>query len=86
MILQGGIDENGEIPLDPIEEMLSILGYQNGAQVDQYLCQSMTGHKIHLEPGLCSAINKGIFVHLDDASTSRKFTAFLTPPVKSQIN
>lgn len=61
--------------------MLSILGCQNGAQVDQYLHQSKAGHNMHLEPGLCFAINKGIFVHPDDMSTQRNFTAFLTSPI-----
>ena len=68
-ILLGGIDENSNIPTEPTEEMLSILGCQNGAQVDQYLRQSMSGHNMQIEPGLCSAINKGIIVHPDDAST-----------------
>ena len=81
IILQGGIDSNGEIPTEPTEEMLSTLGCQNGAQVDQYLRQSMAGHNLHLEPGLCSAINKGIFAHPDDMSTPRNFAAFLTPPI-----
>ena len=61
--------------------MLSILGCQNGAQVDQYLRQSMQGHNMSLEPGFCTALNKGILVSPDDASTPKNFTSFLTPPV-----
>ena len=34
-----------------------------------------------LEPGFCTALNKGILVFPDDASTSKKFTVFLPPPV-----
>ena len=62
--------------------MLSILGCQNGAQVDQYLKQVLTGYNVNLEPGLCSAINKGIFVHADDTSLPKLFSCFLTPPMK----
>ena len=61
--------------------MLAILGCQNGAQVEQYLKQVMMGHNIHLEPGLCSAINKGIFVHTDDMTAPKHFTYFLTLPI-----
>ena len=86
VILLGGIDENSNIPTEPTEEMLSILGCQNGAQVDQYLRQSMSGHNMQIEPGLCSAINKGIIVHPDDASTPKKFTAFLTPPINDDAD
>ena len=37
IILLGGVDDAGTVPDSPTEEMLSILGCQNGAQVDQYL-------------------------------------------------
>ena len=82
IILSGGISEDGEIPEQATEEMLSILGCQNGAQVDQFLRQSMLSHNMALEPGFCTALNKGIFVSPDDASIPKKITPFLTPPVK----
>ena len=63
------------------EEMLFILGCQNGAQVEHYLRQSMQGHRMSLELGFCTALNKGILVSPDDASTPKNFTLFLTPPV-----
>ena len=34
IILLGGVDEDGKVPEEPTEEMLSILGCQNGAQVE----------------------------------------------------
>ena len=46
----------------------------------------MIGHNIQLEPGFCSAINKGIFVHADDATTPKHFTSFLTPPISEEDN
>lgn len=42
------------------------------------------GHSLHLEPGFCSAINKGIFVHADDATAPKHFTSFLTPPISEE--
>ena len=81
IILLGGITENSEVPTEPTEEMLSILGCQNGAQVEQYLRQVMIRHSIQLEPGLCSALNKGIIVHPNDASAPKHFSVFLTPPI-----
>ena len=59
---------------------MSILGCQNGAQVEQFLRQSMEEHNMNLEPGLCTAINKGIFV-CPEAGTPRNFTPFFIPPV-----
>ena len=61
--------------------MLSILGCTNGAQVEQFLKQIMVGYNVSFEPGLCSAINKGIFVHSDNSSSPKNFSPFLTPPV-----
>ena len=81
IILLGGVDDSGTVPNSPTEEMLSILGCQNGVRVDQYLKQVMVGHNIQLEPGLCSSINKGIFVHADDTTAPKHFTSFLTPPI-----
>ena len=81
VLLLGGVEEDGNIPEECTEEMLSILGCQNGAQVEQYLRQSMQGHNMSLEPGFCTALNKGILVSPDDASTPKNFTPFLTPPV-----
>ena len=81
VILLAGVEEDGTIPKEPTEEMLSILGCQNGAQVDQFLKQSMQGYNMSLEPGFCTALNKGMIVCPDDVGTPTKFTAFLTPPV-----
>ena len=39
-----------------------------------------------LEPEVCSAINKGILVHSDDASSSKHFTPFLTPLVSEYVD
>ena len=36
-----------------------------------------------LEPGFCTALNKGILASPDDASTLKNFTPFLTPPVEN---
>ena len=41
IILLGGVDESGGVPDEPTEEMLSILGCPNGAQVEQFLTQAM---------------------------------------------
>ena len=46
--------------------------------------QLLAEHNIHVEPGLCSAINKGTFVHRDDGTTPRHFTCFLTPPISDE--
>ena len=61
--------------------MLSVLGCQNRAQVEQYLRQSMQGHNMSLEPRFCTALNKGMLVSPDDISAPNHFTAFLIPPV-----
>ena len=61
--------------------MLSILGCQNGAQVDQYLRACMSGYNMSLEPGFCTALNKGMLVCPDDVSTPTNLTPFVTPPV-----
>ena len=39
-------------------------------------------HNVNFEPGLCSAINKGVFVHADDTSLPKHFSCFFTPPMK----
>ena len=83
VILLGGVEDDGTVPDEPTEEMLSILGCQNGAQVDQYLRQSMQGFNMSLEPGFCTALNKGMLVCPDDTSTPMNFTSFLTPPVNN---
>ena len=46
----------------------------------------MVGHNLSLESGLCSAINKGKFVHADDTSTPKHFSCFLSPPMKDVKN
>ena len=58
--------------------MLSILGCSNGVQVDQYLKQVMVGYNVKLEPVLCSALSKGIFIHADDTTFFKHFTPFIT--------
>ena len=75
------MEEDSSIPKDFSEEMPSILGFQNGAQVDQYLRKSIQGHTMYLEAEFCTAINKGILVSPDVASNPKNFTSFLTPPV-----
>ena len=81
VILLGGIEEDGTVPKECTEEMLSVLGSQNGAQVEQYLRQTMPGHNMQFATGFCTALNKGILTCPDDASTPKNFTPFLTPPV-----
>ena len=49
--------------------------------MDQYLRQSIKGHNMSLEPGFCTALNKGILVSPDDASTPKNFNPVLTLPV-----
>ena len=82
VILLGGVEEDGTIPGVPTEEMLAVLGCQNGAQVDQYLKQLMAGYNICPEPGLCSALNKGIIVHVDDGTAPKNFSPFFCSPGK----
>ena len=41
----------------------------------------MQGYNMSLEPGFCTALNKGMLVCPDDTSTPTNFTSFLTPPV-----
>lgn len=41
VILLGGIDNDLQVPDSPTKEMYSIMGCQNGAQVEEYLQQSM---------------------------------------------
>jgi len=79
VILLAGVDGDAVVQKEATEEMLSILDYQNRAQVSQYLKQAMSGHNICLEPGLCSEIDKGIFVHADNTSAPRM--PFLTTPI-----
>ena len=50
VILLRGMDEDGADPIDPTAEMRFVLGVQHGAQVEQYLRQSLQGHSIALEP------------------------------------
>ena len=81
VLLLGGIDPQGTVPTEITEEMLSVLGCSNGAQVKQYLKQCMPGNNMMLEPGFCSAISKHIFVHSDDSLSPKCFIPFLNPPV-----
>ena len=83
IILLAGMDKEMNVPTEATDEMLSILGCQNGAQVEQLLRQSMGEHNMRLEPGLCTALNKGIFASPNDAGTPRNFTPFFTPPIEN---
>ena len=85
VILLGGIDDQLVVPTSLTEEMYSILGCQNGAQVEQYIQQSMQGHNIALEPGFCTALNKGMMFCNVDAGSPKNFTIFLTPPMKDEV-
>ena len=80
IILLSGVDENGEVPPTPTDDMYSILGCQNGAQVNQYLKQAMPSHNVSFEPGFCTALNKGMFLSPDGVGTPSNFTPFLMPP------
>ena len=46
----------------------------------------MPSKNMMLELGFCSAINKGIFVYSDDASSPKDFTPVFTPPVSDHYN
>ena len=78
-ILLGGVDESGEVSDKPTEEMLSILGCSNGAQVEQFLRQSTRKNNVAFERGICTALNKGILACGDQMP--KNFTPFLVPPV-----
>ena len=82
IIMLDNIEEDGTIPRIATDLMLAILGCLNGPQVDQYFRQSMQSHNMTLEPGLYTALNKGILVSSDDSSMPKSFTILLTPPVK----
>ena len=86
MILLGGLEEDGTIPKECTEEILLVHGSQNGAQVEQYLRQTMPGHNMQFATGFCTALNKGILTCPGDASTPKNFTPFLTPPVDDDID
>ena len=62
VILLGGVEDDSTVSNEPTDEMLSILGFQNGAQVDYYIIQSMRDYNMSLEPGFCMALNKGMLV------------------------
>ena len=48
IILLGAVEEDGTNDEKITEEMLSIMGYSNWAQVDQYFKQVMVGHNVRL--------------------------------------
>lgn len=81
VILFGGLEDGGSIPKEYTEEMFSVLGRKNGAQVEQYLMQTMSGHNMALATEFCTALNKGILTCPDNAYTPKNFTPFLTPTV-----
>mmetsp|Transcript_4429 Transcript_4429/g.5653 ORF Transcript_4429/g.5653 Transcript_4429/m.5653 type:complete len:741 (+) Transcript_4429:65-2287(+) len=80
IILGAGINRQHQIPEEPTEELLIMMGVSNGAQVGQYLQHLMPEHNIHLEPGLCSCLHKGIFLCPEYEKIPKHFTPFLTPP------
>jgi len=86
VILLGGVEEDGTVPKEYTEEMLSVLSSQNGAQVEQYLRQIMPGHNMQFTTGFCTALNKGILTCPDDASTLKNFTPIITPPVNDDAD
>ena len=63
-----GVEVDGIVPSKVIEEMLSIVGCQDGAQLDQYLKKIVAGNNIDIESGLCSTMNKSIFVHAGNST------------------
>ena len=77
-----GVEEDGIVPDEPTKEMLSITGCQNGAQVEQFLRQSMQDHNMSLEPGFCTVLNKGILIYPDESCCPKNFTPFHIPPNK----
>ena len=79
IITLDGVEEDGTVPEEPTEEMLSIIGCQNGAQVEQFLRQLMQDHNISLEPSFCTALNKDMLVCPDDSGCPKNFKPFLTP-------
>ena len=69
MILLGKVEDDGPIPEDVTGEILSVLGCQNVAHVNQYLRQAMLGHNMPFATEFCTAINKWIFTCPDDATS-----------------
>ena len=67
-ITMAGVEEDNTIRKKNTKEMLSILGHQNGAQVKQFLRQSIQDHNMSLEPSFCTALNNGMLVCLDDVN------------------
>ena len=66
VILLAGVKDDGTVPDGMTEEMLSILGFQNGVQVEQYLRQSIQEDNTSLEPGFYTALDKGMLLSPDD--------------------
>ena len=55
------VNEDRTYDKDVTEEMLSILGCSNGAQVDQYLKQVMVGHNVKLDYSYKYVLYVGLF-------------------------
>ena len=66
VIILSGVEEDSIVPEEPTKEMMSILGCQNGTQVNQFLKQSMQGYNMSLEPNFYTVINEGMVVCPDD--------------------
>ena len=82
VILLAGIDEHGDVPLDPTDELLTVLTISNGADACQYLQSCMSTYNLALVIGLCTAIHKGILINPDDSGLPTNLSPFLTPPLR----
>ena len=81
VILFAGIDEHGDIPTEPTDEILTILTSINGADACQYLQGCMSSYNLAIVIGLCTAVQKGILINPDDSGVPTNLSPFLTPPL-----
>ena len=56
------VEEDSTVPDEPTKDMLSTIGCQNGAQVEQFLRQSMQDHNMTIGPDFCTTLNKGMML------------------------
>ena len=82
MILLAGIDENGDVPSEPTDELLIFLTSSNGEDACQYMQSCMSTYNLDLVIGLCTAVHKGIFINPDDSGLPKNLSPFLTPPLR----
>ena len=66
-----GVEVDGIVPFKAIEDMLSIVGCQDGSRLDQYPKKIMVGNNINIESGLCSTMDKIIFVHAGNSISAK---------------